>query len=288
MPDRLAARVTTSLEHVQLPSAEQIWRLLDVMDVGLLITDPARRIIYVNATFTRESGYTLDEVHGHTCAVLQGPATDPADIEAMRQALDQGEGFSRVVLNYRKDGRPIRYRVRVQPLYEGGILRYFVGIQEDYSETYAALERLGRWAHVDSLTGLGNRRAFDRALDQALADRTGVQLVLLDLNDFKQVNDERGHQAGDQLLVEVAQALTGVLDGEGSAYRLGGDEFAALLPPAAAPVDERLREALAALETEAVRAAVGVARAPDEARTAPALFRLADSRMYRQKVGTRS
>jgi diguanylate cyclase (GGDEF)-like protein/PAS domain S-box-containing protein len=280
--------VTTVLEHGQMPSEEQVWRLLDVMDVGLLITDAARRIIYVNATFTRESGYTLDEVRGHTCAVLQGPETDPADIEAMRQALDQGLGFSRVVLNYRKDGHPIRYRVRVQPLYEAGVLRYFVGVQEDYTETYAALERLGRWAHVDSLTGLGNRRAFDQALNQALVDGKALQLVLLDLNDFKQVNDERGHQAGDRLLVEVAQALSGVVGGEGSVYRLGGDEFAALLPPDAAPVVERLRGALAALEPAAVCAAVGVAWAPDEARTAPALFRLADSRMYQQKVGTRS
>ncbi|GGS11322.1 hypothetical protein GCM10008960_41630 [Deinococcus sedimenti] len=271
-----------------LPPNEVVWQLLNVMDIGLLITDSARRILYVNEAFTRESGYRLEDVRGQTCAALQGPETNPVDIEVMRKALDRGEGFTRVVLNYRKDGQRMRYRVRVQPLYENGVLRYFVGVQEDYTEMHALLERLERWAHVDSLTGLGNRRAFDHALDRALEDASGVQLVLLDLNDFKLINDEQGHQAGDRLLVGVAQTLTGVLAGEGSVYRLGGDEFAALLPLAATHVATRLHGALASLRPESVSAAIGLAHAPAEARTASALFRLADSRMYEQKVYRRS
>lgn len=271
-----------TLGSAELPG-ELLWQVLDTADIGLLVTDAQRRILYVNETFTRETGYSLAEARGRTCRFLQGPATDPADILAMRRALDRGEPFSRVVLNYRKDGSPLHYRLRVRPLREGGQVRYFVGVQEDFTEAYAAQRQLERWAYLDGLTGLGNRRAFDEALAGYLARRDPVRLVLLDLNDFKRVNDERGHLAGDALLVEVARCLARQIPLPGTAYRLGGDEFAALLPPSLPPLETTLEAALAGLGGGTLRAAVGWAAFPDEATGAAALFRLADGRLYARK-----
>nr|WP_256488160.1 diguanylate cyclase [Deinococcus sp. HSC-46F16] len=262
---------------------ELLWRVLDTADIGLLVTDAQRRILYVNETFTRETGYSLAEARGRTCRFLQGPATDPADVLAMRAALDRGEPFSRVVVNYRKDGRLLHYRLRVRPLREEGQVRYFVGVQEDFTEAHAAQRQLERWAYLDGLTGLGNRRAFDEALAGYLARREPVRLVLLDLNDFKRVNDERGHLAGDALLGEVARCLARQVPLPGTAYRLGGDEFAALLPPAPSPLEPSLEAALTELDGGALRAAVGWASFPDEATDAPALFQLADRRLYARK-----
>lgn len=272
----------TTFGSAGLPG-ELLWQVLDTADIGLLVTDAQRRILYVNETFTRETGYSLAEARGRTCRFLQGPATDPADILAMRTALDRGEPFSRVVLNYRKDGSPLHYRLRVRPLREGGQVRYFVGVQEDFTETHAAQRQLERWAYIDGLTGLGNRRAFDEALAGYLARRDPVRLVLLDLNDFKRVNDERGHLAGDALLGEVARCLARQIPPPGTAYRLGGDEFAALLPPSLFRLDHALEAALAGLDGGTLRAAVGWATFPDEATEAPALFRLADGRLYARK-----
>ncbi|WP_158680037.1 GGDEF domain-containing protein [Deinococcus sp. NW-56] len=257
--------------------------MLDTADIGLLVTDAQRRILYVNETFTRETGYSLPEVQGRTCRFLQGPATDPADILAMRTALDRGEPFSRVVLNYRKDGSLLHYRLRVRPLRQDGEVRYFVGVQEDFTEAYEAQRQLERWAYIDGLTGLGNRRAFDEALAGALARREATRLVLIDLNDFKRINDERGHLAGDALLGEVARCLARHIPLPGTAYRLGGDEFAVLLPPDLAPLETTLEQALAGLDGGTLRAAVGGASFPDEAAEAPALFRLADGRLYARK-----
>lgn len=271
-----------TLGSAELPG-ELLWQVLDTADIGLLVTDAQRRILYVNDTFTRETGYSLAEARGRTCRFLQGPATDPADILAMRRALDEGEPFSRVVLNYRKDGSPLHYRLRVRPLREQGQVRYFVGVQEDFTEAYAAQRQLERWAYLDGLTGLGNRRAFDEALAGYLARRDPVRLVLLDLNDFKRVNDERGHPAGDALLVEVARCLARQIPLPGTAYRLGGDEFAALLPPSLSPLETTLEPALAELGGGTLRAAVGWAAFPDEATEVPALFRLADRRLYARK-----
>ncbi|SEJ66440.1 PAS domain S-box-containing protein/diguanylate cyclase (GGDEF) domain-containing protein [Deinococcus reticulitermitis] len=263
---------------------ELVWQVLDTADVGLLVTDAERRIVYVNATFTHETGYTLPEVQGHTCRFLQGPGTDPADIAAMRAALDRGEGFQQVVLNYRKDGSPLYYRLRVRPLALDGAVRYFVGVQEDHSDAHAAQQQLERWAHLDSLTGLGNRRAFDAALAQAVAQGHPFTLALLDLDNFKQVNDQRGHPAGDALLGEMGRCLAGAAPGR--AYRLGGDEFAVLLPGQAAQATAQtaqVRRTVEQLDRGRVRASLGTAQFPEEAQDAAGLLRLADQRLYRSK-----
>lgn len=276
--------------------AELLWQVLDAADVGVLVTDARRRIVYANATFTRETGYPLAEVAGRTCRFLQGPGTDPADIAALRAALDRAEPVERVILNYRRDGTPLHYRLRIRPLVVEGALKYFVGVQEDHSAAHAAQLELERWAYLDALTGLGNRRAFDERLTgglaEALAGGQPLALWLLDLNGFKQINDERGHPAGDALLQAVARALEAAVGEAGQAFRLGGDEFAVLRPAAgegaAAPdTGHDLLAALEALEGGTLRAGLGGARCPDEARDAAGLLRLADRRLYRHKAEAR-
>ncbi len=266
-----------------------LWRVLDAADVGLLITDAERRIVYVNATFTRETGYLPEEVLGRTCSFLQGPETDPADVAAMREALDRGEAVRRVVLNYRKDGRTMWYRLRIQPLWVDGALRHFVGVQEDFSDAHAAQVRLERLAYLDSLTGLGNRRAFDARLADLVGRGEPFTLALLDLNDFKRVNDVHGHPAGDALLITAGRRLEEVTPHTGGAFRLGGDEFAVLLPGdgEGAPQGEAVLAALETLEGGTLRAGLGTAHFPGEAADVPALLRLADRRLYAHKAASK-
>ncbi|BDP44920.1 hypothetical protein DAETH_48890 (plasmid) [Deinococcus aetherius] len=267
---------------------ELVWQVLEVADIGLLITDLRRHILYANETFTRETGYTLEEVQGRHCSFLQGPDTDPADVLALREALNRGEPVERVILNYRKDGSPLWYRLRIRPIYVGGVLRYFVGAQEDYSAARAAQVHLEQLAYLDSLTGLGNRRAFDTRLSEHTAQGERLAVLLLDLNGFKQVNDQRGHLAGDTLLREVGHSLGHVTQGVGSAFRLGGDEFAVLLPGADAAEAQRQRErvlaAVQCLDGGSLRVAVGSACFPAEAEEVSALLHRADQRLYAHKI----
>ncbi|OLV19438.1 diguanylate cyclase domain-containing protein [Deinococcus marmoris] len=266
-----------------------VWQVLDTADVGLLVTDARRRIVYVNEAFSRVTGYRLEEVRGRTCALLQGAETDPADIAFMRAALDRGEPFERVVLNYRKDGKPLWYRLRVQPMFVDGRLQYFVGVQEDYSEAHAAQRELERLAYHDGLTGLGNRRAFDLQLHRLVGDGQPFVLQLLDLDNFKQVNDRYGHPAGDALLQRVAACLTQATQGEGTAFRLGGDEFGLLWSGADRPESTLATGLLGDLVNvggERIRGATGTARFPEEAGDVEELLRLADRRLYAQKALT--
>jgi diguanylate cyclase (GGDEF)-like protein/PAS domain S-box-containing protein len=164
----------------------------------------------------------------------------------------------------------------------------------DITEARALHDELRHQATHDGLTGLGNRTLLDQKLrGTPPGDILGVLLV--DLDGFKPINDERGHHAGDQVLIAVAHRLAALAGAGGSAIRLGGDEFAVLLPGAALPA----AESLASLITEAlvepialpggpvqVGASVGAASGP--AGDAEQSLREADAAMYRVKADRRS
>jgi diguanylate cyclase (GGDEF)-like protein len=151
---------------------------------------------------------------------------------------------------------------------------------------------LARLSRADHLTGCLNRRGFEERLESELRraayDGSPVGLVQLDLDDFKAVNDEHGHAAGDELLCWVVRAAGGVLRPADALGRLGGDEFAAVLPGAdqteAEHVAERLRAALA----ERIGTSAGTAAFPVSAQDLEGLLRVADARLYDDKRGRRT
>ncbi|QJY49046.1 GGDEF domain-containing protein [Pseudonocardia broussonetiae] len=158
-----------------------------------------------------------------------------------------------------------------------------------------ALPQARREARTDPLTGLANRRGLHeecvRLLDHP--DATPVTLLLLDLDGFKDINDTRGHEAGDRLLVEVADRLTGVMRRDDLLARLGGDEFVALLPATPASVGtriaHRIHEALsvpvedARTEGLVVHGSIGISTSTPSTTTTAELLRAADRAMYRAK-----
>ena len=150
-------------------------------------------------------------------------------------------------------------------------------------------------AATDGLTGLPNKRAATDALKRmfAQAATTGspLALLLLDLDHFKQINDQRGHAVGDQVLANVGAVLQSVLRTRDFAGRNGGEEFAVLLPdtelPAAVEIAERVRAAIAEISLPgtdvSVTTSVGVGGFPDHASTPERLERLADAALYLAK-----
>jgi len=149
-------------------------------------------------------------------------------------------------------------------------------------------------AFTDHLTGLANRRRFERQLEREVArtERYGHPfcLLLLDIDNFKEVNDTRGHDAGDEVLRGVANVIQSGTRGIDTGARIGGDEFAVILPETnlarGLEVAERLRAAIAALDTGAagrVTASLGVAELPSSARTGEELRAAADAALYEAK-----
>lgn len=141
-------------------------------------------------------------------------------------------------------------------------------------------------ALTDVLTGLGNRRALTRALDDALPESPLV-LTLFDLDGFKQYNDTFGHQAGDVLLARLGGNLSAYFGHRARVFRMGGDEFCALFEPRGADVDGQLEGAALALSEQGdgvwIGCSFGAVTLPKETADASEALRIADQRMYAQK-----
>lgn len=168
-------------------------------------------------------------------------------------------------------------------------------LDRDIERRKALEAQLSFQAYHDPLTGLANRRRFMAAIDDALAAPAGVAVLFLDLDDFKDINDNMGHDAGDVLLSAVGERVVAAIRPGDLACRLGGDEFAVLLPgtdvlETAERIAARLVEILAApVEIEGVTvrvpASVGVAlRSPGETMAVDELVRRADIAMYQAKA----
>lgn len=117
---------------------------LEEVSQGVLICDENRLITYANASFTNLTGYEESEVVGRSCAILQGPGTNPETVLKIRATLNAGEPFDGEILNYRKDGRPFWNELSIAPIHDknGGPDR-FIGIQHDVTERKQADENRG-------------------------------------------------------------------------------------------------------------------------------------------------
>lgn len=158
-------------------------------------------------------------------------------------------------------------------------------------------QHVERIALQDPLTGLGNRRAFERELRRSLAlvarDHMPFTLVLADVDGLKKTNDRSGHESGDLLLQTVADALIRSCREADSVYRIGGDEFVLLLPDTdrrdysvvRTRIDQMLRRV--SLRFDGAGVSMGAAHTPEDGVHGEALLRRADRRMYEQKVARR-
>jgi diguanylate cyclase (GGDEF)-like protein len=175
--------------------------------------------------------------------------------------------------------------------------RVRVGAARDVTALKQAELHLRFLAHHDPLTGLTNRSLFSDRVETALhaADRhnTGLALLFLDLNDFKPINDQFGHEIGDQLLIQVARRLEKCTRDSDTVARMGGDEFTVLLTDIEsygnlATAIDKIRYTLAAPfqlggRSVSVSCSIGTALYPEDGQTAGELLSCADGRMYDQK-----
>lgn len=175
------------------------------------------------------------------------------------------------------------------------------GVLRDITDSYQENLAIAHKATHDSLTGLPNRTLLEdrMAQDKSRADRsgTGLAVLIIDLDNFKQVNDLYGHQAGDEALKAVANALSASLRPSDTVARWGGDEFVALIPDlltldAARIATENLLEStrrkLAGNAAEAITFSIGVAVYPNDADSIGSLFAQADQALYQAKAQGRN
>ena len=224
---------------------------------GVITTDSAGRVEYLNPVAEQYTGWTSVEARGRALAeiyrVMDERTGKPFDALAPQPAPSPGEeGAAVSVRLVDRNGRecPIRYSHAPIRSREGRALGTIV-VFHDISQIRAMAQQLLWQASHDALTGLVNRREFERRLteliDTARAQEREHALVFMDLDNFKAVNDTCGHTAGDELLRQLTSVMLSRMRGSDTLARLGGDEFGALLE--SCPFDQALRIANAMRET---------------------------------------
>jgi len=201
---------------------------------GMMIIDTKGAVLQVNKAFTEITGYTSGEVIGTDCRQLSSGRQDPAFYAAMRKCVHSTGSWQGEILNQRKNGEVYPEWLSLSAVKDAkGAITHYVSASSDRSAYKASEQRLEYLAFYDALSQLPNRALLLDRLRYALASaaRHGHQgaLLLIDLDNFKIINDTLGHEQGDLLIQQVAKRLSSCVRESDTLARVGGDEFIVLL-----------------------------------------------------------
>jgi diguanylate cyclase (GGDEF)-like protein/PAS domain S-box-containing protein len=270
---------------------------------GVLSTDIAGNVTYLNLVAERMTGWSCQEAIGRPLAevfqIIEGVTRQPVP-NPMARAVNEEQtvGLTPNCILIRRDGSESAIEDSAAPIRDrAGRVTGAVIVFHDVSAARAITEKMAHLAKHDFLTDLPNRMLLSDRVENAiaLARRHGKKpaVLFLDLDGFKHINDSLGHPIGDKLLQSVGQRLAACVRGSDTVSRQGGDEFVVLLSEIehaedAARSAEKMLLALAAPYTIAgkelhVSASIGISVCPDDGRDAETLIKSADTAMYHAK-----
>ena len=266
---------------------------------AVIITDLVPKILAVNPAFTEITGYAEAEVIGKSPSILSSGRHDRAFYQAMWLSLRETGYWQGEIWNRRKDGEMYPELLTLSAVCnEQGDPVHYVGVVTDLSQLRLHEERSPRLAHYDPLTALPNRLLLEarlqHTLERASREENRAAVLVIDLDQFKTINDSHGHAAGDALLVAVTRRLRTRLREEDTLSRLAGDQFVLVLEALHDYQEAEImaRSIQALLESPFVlpggckafvRASVGISVYPQDGNTAQALLVGADAAVHRAK-----
>ena len=273
-------------------------RAIEFSSSAVIISDLEGRIEYVNPKFTEITGYSREEAIGSNPKFLQSGETPESVYQDMWTTIAKGEEWRGELHNHKKDGSSYWARDSVSGV-EGadGEITHYICIQDDVTHEFELNEQLSFQANHDTLTGLINRREFERRASRLLAGITDSEdyhaLCFMDLDQFKVINDTCGHIAGDELLRQLGRLLQSTVRHSDTLARLGGDEFGILMEHCTLDQSQRVAESL----LEAIRdfhfswegqsfrigISIGMVAITDSAHDLTELLKQADAACYMAK-----
>ena len=212
---------------------------------GIMITDADLRILRVNSAFEQSTGYTQAEIEGQTPAILQSGEHSREFYQHMWDTIKATGGWLGEIWNQRKSGDVYPQSLTITAVRNlAGEITHYVADYIDKSDIKKAEDEISKLSNFDPLTGLVNRRRLLTLLERTVARSVKTKclgaLLMIDLDEFKVINDTLGHQAGDELLIHIAERLQQLVRPLDTVARYGGDEYVVVL---------------AALDEDAARAA---------------------------------
>ncbi len=270
--------------------------------VSVFITDPEGLITYANPKTLEVLGYERHALVGSDPRMLRSDRQPPEAYKDIWETILDGRDWSGEICNRTADGRDIWQSASISPIKdEAGRIVNFVAVMEDITDKKRRDDKMRHMALHDTLTGLPNRTLFmDRliqALERVQRSNSRLAVMYIDLDNFKPVNDTLGHEAGDQVLREVAGRFQDCVRKVDTMARIGGDEFAAVLQDVQKmeDVDIAARRILACFDTPldaapgfGLSASIGISTCPKHGFNPNMLIQCADQAMYEAKQAGRN
>jgi len=264
---------------------------------SVMITNRQARILYVNPAFEAQTGYSSEEVVGENPKLLSSGQHDVEFYARMWDELDNGRPFHTVFRNHRRDGSILFWEQTISPiLNKDGETTHFVSTGRDITRERLLEDKLSYLADHDHLTGLANRRVFERRLKNLHDGNAGSRpfaMIVVELDGFGAINQRLGRSPGDRTLIIISERLRRAIRDDDLVVRLGGDEFAVLAhnvdTEAVRRIADRILEAVRepiSVEGEQIEltASIGIAVHPDHTKGDEVLPELADQAMRRAKT----
>ena len=290
-------------QRIAATKLELAGRVLEQSTDGIIVTDEQNRIIMVNGAFTEITGYQSNEVLGRDPHILASGQHDPSFFQHMWKVLAEEGRWAGEIWNRRKNGEVYPQWMSLSALHQRahGEVTHYVAAFSDLSSRKAAEEKIAYLSSQDVITGLPNRAHValrsTLVLKHAKTTHEQVAMIVIDVDNFKTLNDSLGHAAGDQMLREVGQRLSQFADERSVVGRLSGDEFLILLRNVQGTADAAhmvtaLMDAVGQPMVLAdmpvnVSISAGIAMFPADGDQFDALFGRADSALYAAKRGGR-
>ncbi|MDP4527958.1 EAL domain-containing protein [Alkalimonas delamerensis] len=278
-------------------STKKLTKAVSFSSSGIVLTDAKLRIEYLNPFLVDLLLLPMEEAEGKPLTDLLSPEMAFAREDILQTILSRHHWRGDIILAHQEQA--CWMSMAIAPIRdEKGVVTNYVCALQDISFIKESQQKMEQLAYFDVLTGLANRGYFREQLRKALAmsqrGHYAFALLYFDLDEFKLINDTLGHDAGDELLKEVARRLTSRLRDEDTIARLGGDEFAVIL----SGVDSRQQAALIAENLQhsfsmpvklgsqevAISASIGITMAPEDAGEEELLLKHADLAMYEAKA----
>jgi diguanylate cyclase (GGDEF)-like protein/PAS domain S-box-containing protein len=260
---------------------------------ALSVTDENGVIYYANEAFINLTGYTPKELIGNNLSMMKSSKNDPEFFKHFWEKLLRCSSFSGNIWNQHKDALHALHSVTITAIRLDKT--YYLSTHIDVTREVELQERHHYLAYHDPHTGLANRSLFEDRLAYAIANAAriwhSVGILYCDLNEFKQINDEHGHAAGDYVLAEVAKRLGSFFRTNDTVARFGGDEFVIIvehldnesqLEHMAKSLAKKISEPINELNLS-VSTSIGVASFPQDGLTKDQLLTIADHKMYHHK-----
>ncbi|WP_425917113.1 putative bifunctional diguanylate cyclase/phosphodiesterase [Pseudomonas sp. GWSMS-1] len=207
-------------------------RAVEQSSSAFILLDRDGLVEYVNPSFTAITLYSASEVQGRRLSEIPALENLSDLLFDATSSLAEHNSWQGEFKSRRKNLDPYWGQLSLSKVYaDDGSLTHYIGIYEDITASKQAQQHIERLAFRDNLTGLGNRYAFIRSLENHFRENPGkpISLLLVDIDNFKRINDSLGHQTGDKLLISLARRLRNTLSPSSVLARFASNEFAVLL-----------------------------------------------------------